>query len=260
MPNKHARLQPIAGDLDTALAALAGRPLAVFLDYDGTLCPIVERPELARIGPSMREALAALARRHTTAIVSGRALDDVRARIGLPELYYAGNHGFEIEGPAGSGIRRHLGEEFRDDIESAHAEIAAALADLPGVLIEHKGLTLSVHFRRAPERHAEVAAAVHAALGRHPRLREHGGKHIVEIRPDLDWHKGRAVNWLHQQLAPEAFPIYIGDDVTDEDAFRALADYGLGVLVSASERPTAAAERVRDCTAVRTLLEKLAAA
>ncbi|MDH3714759.1 MAG: trehalose-phosphatase [Gammaproteobacteria bacterium] len=204
----------------------------VFLDYDGTLTPIVARPELAILDPEMRNTVARLSRGVTTAIISGRACAEVRALVGIDGLYYAGNHGLEIEGPGGVAHCR-FGEEYREDVQCYAAEIGEVSGAIDGVLVENKDLSLSVHYRlAAPDRAAEIEAAVDRLLIRFPRLHKRRGKKVFEIRPGIDWHKGKAVMWLLQALhAEREVAIYIGDDETDEDAFRELHGTGLGLLV-----------------------------
>jgi len=241
------------------LPELATRRLALFLDYDGTLTPIVERPEDAVLAPEMREVLQRVARRHAVAVVSGRDLADVRARVGLEALTYAGSHGFDIAGPSG----RHVHEAARaaaTPLAAAAGDLERDTAGLPGVQVERKRFALAVHFRRA--RAADVPAveaAVDRARARHAGLRKTGGKMIFELRPDVDWDKGRAVLWLIEALGlREAFPVYLGDDLTDEDAFRALAGRGLGVVVQETPQASAASLALRDPVEVRTFLEGLA--
>ena len=239
-------------------AQLAGRRLAFFLDYDGTLTPIVERPEDAVLDPKTREALQRLAQRHPVAIVSGRDLEDVRARVGIEGLHYAGCHGFEIAGPRGNRLPG-AAAAAAPQLAAAADQVAHDIRGLPGVQLERKRFTLAVHYRRA--RDADVPAvrdAVARAQARHPALRVTSGKKVFELQPDVDWDKGRAVFWLIETLKlQEAMPVYIGDDVTDEDAFRALAGRGVGIAVQEVPRATAARYVLRDPAAVRGLLAAL---
>jgi trehalose 6-phosphate phosphatase len=248
--------------LDEIASKLDSRRLALFLDYDGTLTPIVSRPELALLSPDTREVLRRIASLATVAVVSGRALDDVRALVGIEELVYAGNHGFEIRGPDGTALSREIGSEFQDDVARMRDALAAEIETVPGAWVEDKTQSLSVHYRQVPEdRAGEVEALVDHAIEGFPRLKKHYGKKVLEIRPRIEWDKGRAVLWLLEALRldrEDVLPTYLGDDVTDEDAFRALGRRGLGVLVSETPRPTAAAFRLKDPGEVRLFLEGLA--
>jgi alpha,alpha-trehalase len=244
------------------LQSLDGRRLVVLLDYDGTLSPIAARPEDAVLPTATREALDRLGQRWLTAIISGRSLADVRDLVGLDHLLYAGNHGLEIEGPPGSGIRQNMAEAFVPEVAAAAAELDAALADVEGSLVENKHYSLSVHYRLvAPEQAKLVEAAVDSVVARHPKLDKRLGKKVFELRPGIAWDKGRAVRWLLENIEDARaglLPVYVGDDVTDEDAFTALADDGIGVLVSEDARDTAASRRLRNTEEARRFLARLA--
>ena len=242
------------------LREAAGRRLAVFLDYDGTLTPIVERPEDAALDPKTREVLERLARRYPVAIVSGRDLEDVRQRVGLPDVHYAGCHGFEIAGPRGNRVHG-AAAAAAPQLAAAADQVALEVKGLPGVQLERKRFTLAVHYRRARESDVRaVHQAVERAQARHPALRVTSGKKVFELQPDVDWDKGRAVLWLIETLAlQDALPVYVGDDVTDEDAFRTLAGRGVGIAVLDAPRDTAARYVLPDTDAVREFLAALAA-
>jgi trehalose 6-phosphate phosphatase len=241
------------------LAAAAGRRLALFLDYDGTLTPIVERPEDAVLAPQTRAVLRRLAARHAVAIVSGRDLQDVRDRVGIDGLCYAGSHGFDIAGPRGAH-QHDAARAAAPQLAAAAGELERDTGQIAGVQIERKRFAIAVHFRRArDEDRAAVERVVDRALARHAGLRKTGGKKIFELRPDVDWDKGRAVLWLIGALGlGDALPVYIGDDLTDEDAFRALAGRGIGIAVQETPQPTAAQYTLRDPEEVRALLAGLA--
>jgi len=234
------------------------------LDFDGTLAPIVPQPDQARLLPRARRAMQRLLGRADMliAIVSGRALADARERVGLEGVYYAGNHGLEIEGP---GVERIHPEA----LEATHAvaECRVALerefAAEPDVLVEDKHLSLSVHFRLVADeaREAGIRTRVAQCCGGKSGLRLTEGKKVVEVRPDVEWDKGRATNFLVATLldSSDAPVIYVGDDRTDEDAFVALRGRGDGVLVAPSPvEQSAATAYVRSPDEVVVLLERLA--
>jgi len=218
--------------------------LVLLLDFDGTLAPIVDRPELAAMPEPTRRALERLMARPgvEVAVVSGRGLADVRGLAAIPGIAYAGNHGMEIHGP---GIERIHPEAAaaRPVLERAARELGDAIAAIPGAFVEDKELTLSVHFRLAPrDRLDELHALVHRVVDPLPGVHVTEGKQVVEVRPNVDWNKGRAVLFLLDQMRPPAAApvLYFGDDRTDEDAFRALREWsgaGEGILVD--EEPPA---------------------
>ncbi len=222
--------------------ARSGDRLAVFLDYDGTLTPIVSHPEDAWLSDSMRQTLRSLAARVPVAILSGRDLDDVRGRVHVDGIVYAGSHGFDIAG--GGGLRRELGAAYLPVLDKAETELREALDEIPGAQLERKHFSVAAHYRNMNEYDAfRVALAVDAVAAKHRELRRMDGKKVYELLPDIDWDKGKAVLWLLETLKLErgkVLPIYIGDDRTDEDAFSALEKRGVAILVSEQPQVTAA--------------------
>jgi alpha,alpha-trehalase len=220
----------------------SGDRLAVFLDYDGTLTPIVSHPEAAWLSESMRETLRSLVARVPVAILSGRDLDDVRGRVHVDGIVYAGSHGFDIAGAG--GLRRELGAAYLPVLDTAEKELREALDEIPGAQLERKHFSVAAHYRNVNEDDAfKVAAAVDEVAAKHRELRRIDGKKVYELLPDIDWNKGKAVLWLLETLELErgsALPIFVGDDRTDEDAFRALEKRGVGILVSDYPQVTAA--------------------
>lgn len=240
---------------------LRGRRATVFLDYDGTLTPIVDTPEQAVLSDAMRAVVRRLGDRCVTAIVSGRARKDVQAHVRLDNLFYAGAHGFEIVGPEGSGIHHEVGQQFLPAMEDLHQRLRGTLGNTSGLLLETKGYSLAVHYRLVQESAvACVESVVDGLMPDYPTLRKTHGKKVFEIRPRFDWNKGRAVQWILEALDldhADAVPFYLGDDTTDEDAFEAVAGRGVGILVADEPRPTAARYRVQDTAEVARFLESL---
>lgn len=248
--------------------ARTGR-LVLLLDFDGTLAPIVPRPEDATLPDATRRALERLrgVPGLEMAVVSGRGLADARGRVGLDDIAYAGNHGMEIEGP---GIQRvhEAAAAARPVLEAVALRLEDEVGGVAGVLVEDKDLTLSIHYRRAPrDRVDEVRERVFAAAGMHAGLRVTEGKELLEVRPAVDWDKGRAVEFLLGQMSPPAATpvLYLGDDRTDEDAFRSLRGNpgvaGEGVIVAdPPPADTLASSYLREPAEVATLLAALGAA
>jgi len=239
---------------------LSGKRPALFLDYGGTLAPIVDRPEDARLAENMRLILRDAARLIPVVVVSGRDIEDVSRLVGLPEIIYAGSHGMEIRGPD-LHLELPEGADALADLDKAADGLKRALETVPEVRLERKRFAIVVRYRaQAGEIPEAVKSAVEAVGERFPRLHLTGGKEVIELLPDIDWDKGRAVRWLLCELGldgPDVLPIYIGDDVTDEDAFRAVRAGGLGILVSHRSQASAATYWVKDSDNVSALLRHL---
>lgn len=253
-------MSPLPDLLDRAEAVRAllatGRPALVALDFDGTLTEIVDDPAAPRLTPERRAILARLpSPRRVLAIVSGRALDDVRERVGLDDVVYVGNHGIEIEGP---GI-----EGSRAEAEGIARRLSAVLAEIPerrGVFVEDKRLGATVHVRPRddPALHEEVGHDLRDLVERSGFLLR-PGKASWEIRPSEARDKGEALERLldHVPGARIETSMYVGDDTTDEDAFRALAA-GITARVGSPDADTAADAYLPDPEAVYRLLEAIA--
>lgn len=233
--------------LTDAADGLAGRRPAVFFDFDGTLSDIVDDPDAARPVAGATEALAKLADGCPVAVLSGRDLADVTNRVGVPGIWYAGSHGFELTAPDGTHHQNDAAAAAIPVLEQAAARLRDQLGGIPGVVVEHKRFGVAVHYRNAErDRVGEVLAAVRAA-GRRDALRVTTGREVIELRPDLDWDKGKTLRWvidhLHRAGSGSLTPVYLGDDITDEDAFDAVHDDGVPILVRHSDdgdRATAA--------------------
>jgi trehalose 6-phosphate phosphatase len=229
-------------------SGLSGRRPAVFFDFDGTLSDIVDDPDSARPVAGAVEALRKLAAQCPVAVLSGRDLADVTKRLGLPGIWYAGSHGFELTAPDGTHHQNDAAAAAIPVLERAAAELRDQLGSIPGVRVEHKRFGVAVHYRNAArDRVGEVAAAVRVA-GQRDGLRVTTGREVVELRPNVDWDKGKTLRWVidhlrEAQSGGPLVPIYVGDDITDEDAFDAVRQDGIPILVRHTEdgdRATAA--------------------
>lgn len=259
------RLPSALDAVQEILDAAGDRRLALFLDYDGTLSPIVDHPSKAVVEDPMRQAVQRVAGSCPVAIVSGRQLSDVRKRVGIEQIGYAGSHGLEVQPPGQQARTHEQAEGFVDTIDDAEDTLTNRLADIEGAFTERKPLAIAVHFRQVPEGNKpRVESIVVDVLQAHPELREGRGKQVVELLPDLAWTKADAVRTLLDSFETEAsgaWPVYVGDDVTDEDAFQALSDQGVGILVhepEADERSTWADYTLAGPHEVRAFLQVLA--
>jgi trehalose-phosphatase len=259
-------MQNLLSEWESVKKLLEGKVLMLFLDYDGTLTPIVSRPELAVLSAGTQRLLSELSENEffKIAIISGRALSDVKEKVGLKNLVYAGNHGLEIEGPKLKHTFFEF-EAFRAILDKVKTELAYVLNSFKGAFIEDKGLSLSLHFRLvSPGKLIALRTAVRETLIHYVasnRLRVKRGKMVFEIRPPSNWDKGKVVLWLLARwefvLAGEkAIPVYIGDDTTDEDAFIALKGKGLTIFVGKPGQ-TQARYYLKDHKQVQAFLRKI---
>ena len=267
-----AHIQDLTNALDEAgvlVDRLGRRQPAVFLDYDGTLAPIVDRPEDALISDEMRDAVRRLARRWSVCVVSGRDRPVVQQLMGIDDLIVAGSHGFDIWSPSGGALERHEGGEYDQLLTQVTERLRELLGAVPGSLIEPKRSSVAVHYRLVEESwRTRVKAIVDGTIAEHSdELKLTPGKMVYEIQPRIDWDKGKAVLHLLEALGldgAEVVPLYVGDDITDEHAFEALAGRGVGILVAdaddpeAAGRTTAAEFVVRNPREVQQLLDLLA--
>jgi trehalose 6-phosphate phosphatase len=242
---------------------------AVFLDYDGTLTPIVDRPQDAIISERVREAVSGLAARCTVCVVSGRDRPVVQELMGVHDLVVAGSHGFDIWSPNEGTIEHEAASGFEDLLARVTARLQEELGSIDGAVVEPKRASVAAHYRLvAAARRPEVEEVIERLLAEHrEELKVTPGKMVYEIQPKIDWDKGRAVLHLLRALEldnDDVVPIYVGDDITDEHAFAALADRGVGVFVGDPEdlevanRTTAADFRLDSIEEVERLLDALA--
>ncbi|HZU49806.1 MAG TPA: trehalose-phosphatase [Mycobacterium sp.] len=248
-----------------ALDAVAARPPAVFFDFDGTLSDIVDDPDAAQLSAGAAEALMSLTAQCPVAVLSGRDLADVRQRIGLPGIWYAGSHGFEMTGPDEAHHHNEDAAAAIPVLERAAADLREQLGQIAGVVVEHKRFGVAVHYRNAAsDRVGEVLAAVRAA-GQRSTLRVTTGREVIELRPNVDWDKGKTLRWVLDHVSDAEstplMPVYLGDDITDEDAFDAVHDDGVAIVVRHTEdgdRATAAQYALESPQRVVVFTERLA--
>jgi trehalose-phosphatase len=237
------------------------------MDFDGTLVEFSADPAAVRMPDARQAVLQCLGKRAdlSAGIVTGRRVSDVRERAGAgSQFFYAGLHGLEIEGP-GLRFLHHAASVAAPTVGVLVTEAQTAVKDLAGVLVEDKGLSVTLHVRGASKADRLHAATRFLALAdpylRNGTLRLQLGDEMTELLPNIDWAKGDAVRAIIRHVEAQArrqvWPVYIGDDETDEDAFEEVGDSGLTIAVSA--RTTGAAQRVKDPAEVEQLLRAILA-
>ena len=240
---------------------IQNKKLVIFLDYDGTLTPIVKHPDLAVLSDEMRNTLEMLGSKTTIAIISGRDCKDVEEKVGISDIFYAGSHGFDIAGPDEQHFENEEAKKFLSVLEEAEKELRIQVEDIYGAWVERKKYSIAIHFRQAaPEDEPAVEKIVDDVHSKHSELRKVYGKKIFELQPNIDWDKGKALYWLLKLLGldrEDVIPMYLGDDVADEDVFKALAGHGIGIAVQDESKPTAAQYTLKDPDQVRQFFQKL---
>jgi trehalose 6-phosphate phosphatase len=247
-------------DLDNIRTRLSlANDLFVVLDFDGTLTRILDKPASVWLDTDTRRLIAELARQpHVKVVIaSGRGVDDLRLRIGIPNLIYIGNHGLEMNGPCFT-FDRIAPLTTEQEVCRIASILRERLNGIPGIELENKRLSVTVHYRLAPDDQIETVRQVAAECARSaPDFRMLDGLKAIDIRPNIDWNKGSASAWLRRVLGLEsALSISIGDDNTDEDTFRSLTE-GITIRVGPPEITTAAGYTVPDPAEVRRFLHWL---
>ena len=247
--------------LSSAKDALLGKKKIVFfLDYDGTLTPIVDRPEQALLSLDMRNVVERLLQRYTTAIISGRLRSDVEKLVGIKGLFYAGSHGFDISGKGISMVEPRAKKAI-PLISKITKQLSKNLQGIPQILIEEKKFSVAVHYRLVEEKYLpKIKDFVDSIIQHNDSLRLMCGKKVFEILPAIDWDKGKAVQWIMGALRisfSSASVVYIGDDTTDEDAFRIVRTRGRGILVSSHPKESTADFRLSNPQEVKKLFEEI---
>lgn len=239
----HSGGAPLSGITD-AMAAysqvkelVANRRPVVFFDFDGTLSEIADHPGAATLVEGAGEALRALAAQCPVTVVSGRDVGDVRERVNVDGVWYAGSHGFELAAPDGTTHEHAAAAGVVGALARAADRLAETLSEISGVVLERKHFGITVHYRHVNPFDVERVIRTVRELGRSEGLRVTAGRKVVELRPSMD--AGTTLTWLLERIAgadPGAvLPIYIGDDISDEDAFDAVQFDGVGIVVRHGE-------------------------
>ena len=240
-PNESVLMKYLFDSWETIVSKIKeARHAMLMFDFDGTLTPIVDTPEMAKLYEQTRVLLKSLARSHnfTVAVVSGRAINDLQCKVAVPGIIYAGNHGLEIEGPGMSFVHPII-DEIKPVLRVIGLVLKKTLGTMRGVVVEDKGLTLSVHYRLVDDEKAyEVKSIVENTVGVAEvlgKVRTTPGKKVHEVRPNVPWDKGKAIKYIMKRYGKGGrksglLPIYLGDDLTDEDAFSVVESYG-GIAV-----------------------------
>ena len=236
---------------------LSAQHVLLCCDFDGTLAPIADHPSRARLPTDTKRLLKQLASLPglRVALVSSRALADLKRLVGLSRVTYVGNHGLEAKGPGLSFLHPEA-RRLRHTLHRLSRKLAQALRKIPGASVEWKGLTASLHWRNVPRpaqrRFHRLVKELTAPYTERGTIRLTHGKRVVEIRPQVDWDKGRVLEWLLDHLSEPyrssaAVVFYVGDDRTDEDAFNAVNRLGgLSIFVGRPSTRTAARYWLKD--------------
>ncbi|GAB2221930.1 hypothetical protein Droror1_Dr00013126 [Drosera rotundifolia] len=268
---------------DQMMSVAKGKRIVVFLDYDGTLSPIVDDPELAFMSEAMRSTLREVARNFPTAIISGRSRQKVHEFVQLNNVYYAGSHGMDIvappkkQKPCDSKYQTRTvdkngnevtifqpAQEFLPEMLEILNELKEQTRDIEGVSVEDNKFCVSVHFRVAREEDYDlVDQKVKLVISKHPKFHTSRGRKVLEVRPSILWNKGHALEYLLETLgfadSSDVLPMYIGDDRTDEDAFKVIEERGQGfpIVVSSKPKGSIASYSLRDPSEVLQFLSRL---
>ncbi|XVF53432.1 hypothetical protein PTKIN_Ptkin05aG0099000 [Pterospermum kingtungense] len=259
---------------DSVMKEAKGKKVVVFLDYDGTLSPIVEDPDKAFMSAEMRAAVREVAKYFPTSIISGRSRDKVKEFVQLNNVNYAGSHGLDLMAPAravkscdkkGNEGAFQPAKLFLPAIQEISIELEDQIREVQGARIEDNRFCISVHYRQVPPGDHEILKKkVKSLVENRPELRLTEGKMVLEVRPSIEWNKGDALNYLLDTLGfsnpKEVLPLYVGDDRTDEDAFKVIAAkrQGFPILVSSIPKDTRAWYSLRDPPEVLAFLLRLA--
>jgi trehalose-phosphatase len=218
------------------------KSILLVCDFDGTLASIKPTPRGVRLPQETKRLLFLLAKdkNNNVGIISGRSLSEIKKIVGVDNIFYAGNHGFEIKLPKRKKFVHPQAKKFRYLLKKLTKELKERLRGYKGLLVENKISTLSIHYRRCPAaqitRIKKDIRSIFLPLVKEKKIKITGGKKVIEIRPPVNWDKGKALSWIKDKLkARKALTIYLGDDETDEDAF-ACIEKGLAIYVGTKKR------------------------
>ncbi|KAM5557559.1 putative trehalose-phosphate phosphatase D [Rosa sericea] len=274
------------GSFDRMMKAAKGKRIVVFLDYDGTLSPIVDDPDRAFMSNEMRAAVREVAKYFPTAVISGRSRDKVKGFVQLSNVYYAGSHGMDIMVPPKPlkpcDAKNHVtatasaldkegdmlfqpAKRFLPAIQEISIVLEEIARKIEGARVEDNRFCISVHYRKVREEdYGILEEKVKSVIENYPDFHLTRGKKVLEIRPSIEWNKGHALEYLLDTLgfsnSGDVLPLYIGDDRTDEDAFKVIEARGQGfpIIVSSIPKDTKAAFSLHDPSEVLTFLLRLA--
>lgn len=245
------------GEIDALLRS--ARRTLIATDFDGTLCPLAPTPAEVHISVATLEILrsAAACRRLVLAVISGRALKDIKSRLPI-DVFFGGNHGLEIAG-GGAHFVHDGARQFRPCLSSACEVLAQAMRQWPAAWIEDKGLSATLHFRKVEQCHHNslLFTARHALVGLGRNLSLRVGRCALEIRPKVQWDKGSALQYIREHAGPFDTCICLGDDRTDESMFR--ANQGQLNIRIGAPADTAATHYLSDPSEVTVLLSHIVA-
>ena len=244
---------------DDILKKIEGKKLLFFLDYDGTLTPIVSHPKDAHLPLETKQTLKSLSKNFFVAIVTGRGLEDIQSLIGIDNgIAFAASHGFLLQMADAKPFIYPDALSYQNEIEKAYRYLCDELGHIPGIYIENKLLSVAVHDRQVEKGLEVIKKKIEEAQHLFSQLKLTHGKRVHELRPNLDWDKGKAVCWLIDAIPDvhTVLPIMIGDDLTDEDAFVALKDKGITISVQEAPKETHAEYTLKDSGEVVQFLNK----
>lgn len=237
------------------------KKIIVFLDYDGTLTPIVSDPDAAKLPDDNRKVITGLSNITPIAIISGRDLKDLKSKVEIDTVIYAGSHGFDITGPDGLEMVHESEKEVTPALDEAEKHLKEQLKNIKRTKVERKKFAIAVHYRNVEKENIQkVKEAVQKEAAHYDILKTGSGKKVLELKPNVNWNKGYALDWLSNKLGwkkEKYLRIYLGDDITDEDGFKALRKDGIGILVGTHGEKTSASFTLRNTTEVTRFLQYL---